>query len=90
MGWIYDEANQKKPETLTVPLQAIRDYVQHSGGAMSAEIVDLDIPLEDRSPAAQAVTELGIQMNGQTIHQGNLSQSPQQVPQALSAVMRNG
>lgn len=90
VGWVYDEANQKKPETLTAPLQTIRDYVQHSGNLVSAEIVDLDVPVEDRSPAAQTVTELGIHVNGQTIHAGNLSQSPEQIPRALSALIRNG
>jgi len=75
-GWVYDENNQQKPETLSVPIQTIRDYVQRSGGIASAEIVDLDVPVEDRAPAAQAVTELGISVDGRPVSTGNLSSAP--------------
>ncbi len=86
VGWVYDEANEVKPETLTVPLQAVRDYVRKSGGAASAEIVNLDVPKEDRSPAAQAVTDLGVSLDGQTLTDGNLSNAPGAVEVALKAV----
>jgi len=76
VGWVYDEANQQKPETLTIPIQAIRDYVRRSGTSVSAEIVNQDIPMEDRSPAAQAVTGLGIRVDGRSLYGGNLSEVP--------------
>ena len=76
VGWVYSEANQQKPETLTMPLQAVRDYVKQSGGTVSAEIVDLDVPVEDRTPAAQAVTSLGIRMDGHPIFGSNVSELP--------------
>ena len=57
-----------------MPLQAIRDYVKQSGGTVSAEIVDLDVPVEDRTPAAQAVTSLGIRMDGHPLFGGNVSE----------------
>ena len=76
VGWVYDEENQRKPETLDAALQAVRDYVARSGGAASAEIVDLDIPAEDRSPAAQGVTELGIVLDNQPVYRGSLSKIP--------------
>ncbi len=76
VGWVYDEANQQKPETLNVPLQAIRDYINHSGGVAAAEIVNLDVPAEDRTPAAQAVTALGIRVDGKPLVTGNVSELP--------------
>ncbi len=76
VGWVYNEANQQKPEALSTPLQAIRDYITHSGESVSAEIVDLDVPVEDRSPAAQSVTSLGVRMDGRTLFGGNLSDTP--------------
>ena len=75
-GWVYDEGNQQKPETLTVALQEIREYVGKSGGIASAEIVNLDVPVEDRSPAARTVTELGIFVDGKPISTGNISSIP--------------
>lgn len=75
-GWVYDEGNQQKPETLTVALQEIREYVGKSGGIASAEIVNLDVPVEDRSPAARTVTELGIFVDGKPISTGNISSVP--------------
>lgn len=75
-GWVYDENNQQKPETLAAPIQSIRDYVRKSGGIVSAEIVNLDVPVEDRAPAAQAVTELGVSVDGQPVSTGNLSSVP--------------
>lgn len=92
-GWVYDDENQQKPETLAVPIQAIRDYVNQSEGAVSAEIVDLDVPAEDRSPAAQGVMDLGIHVDGQYLYGGNLSGapiSPGQIMQALDGAIRNG
>lgn len=75
-GWVYDEANQLKPETLTVPIQKIREYVSKSAGIASAEIVNLDVPVEDRTPAAQAVTALGVRVDGHPISTENLSRVP--------------
>ena len=76
VGWMYDERSQQKPETLNAALQAIRNYVMHSRGAASAEIVDLDVPAEDRSAAARVVTVLGIQVDGRPLYSGSLSTMP--------------
>ena len=75
-GWVYDENNQKKPETLAIAIQRIHYYVEKSGGIASAEIVDLDVPAEDRTPAAQGVTKLGISVDGVPVSSGNLSGEP--------------
>ena len=84
VGWIYDDVNLKNPEALVLPLQTIRDFVKQQGGTVSAEIVDLDVPNEDRSPAARAVTDLGIRFDdlyafnnnftGQVMPQGEITE----------------
>ena len=76
VGWVYNEANQQKPELLNTPLQTIRDYITRSGQSVSAEIVNLDVPVEDRSLAAQAVTHLGVRVDGRSLFGGNLSDTP--------------
>lgn len=86
VGWVYDEANEAKPETLAAPLQAVRDYVGRGGGTVSAEIVDLDVPQEDRSPGAQAVTDLGVSLDGRALTDGNPSDAPGAVEAALKAI----
>lgn len=76
VGWVYNAAYYQHSEALAVPIQAIRDFVKNNSGTVSAEIVDLDVPIEDRSPAARGVTALGIQVDGQTLYGGNLSAAP--------------
>ena len=91
VGWVYDEANQANPNTLTVPLEAVRDFVQRSGGAVSSEIVNLDVPAVDRTAAAQSVTELGMTVDGKPVVTENLSDKPfssQQITQMLAAASK--
>ena len=76
VGWVYDEANQAHPESLETPLQVVRGFVAKSQGKLSAEIVNLDVPVEDRSPAAQKVTELGVNIEGHKIITENPSSRP--------------
>jgi len=71
VGWIYDEATLAHPEILKAALQKIRNYVQQSQGTTSAEIVDLDVPVEDRSPAARKVQFLGVLLDGKLIDKGD-------------------
>jgi len=86
-GWVYNEANQMKPEMLTVPIHAIREFVNRSGASVSAEIVNLDVPVEDRSPTARAVTGLGMRVDGRPIYGANLSDVP--VPEGTIIVRLN-
>jgi hypothetical protein len=76
VGWVYDEANQAHPETLETPLQVVRDSVAKSQGKISAEIVNIDVPTEDRSPAGQKVTGLGVYIDGRTVISDNPSSRP--------------
>ena len=92
VGWVYDEGSQRKPETLGGSIQAVRDFAKKSGGGVSAEIVDLDVPLKDRSPAARTVTDLGIKVDGRTLYRGNLSGmkgAPEIVYGALTGSINN-
>jgi hypothetical protein len=90
VGWVYEEAYYRYPESLVTPIQAVRDFVKNSGGTVSAEIVDIDVPLEDRSPAARAVTDLGLHVDDQYLYGGNLSATPlppEQIMQALNSAI---
>lgn len=78
IGWYYDEVNQPNPKPLQDALQAVKQTVMGSDGQASAEIVDVDVPVQDRSPAAQAVTEPGIALNGvmKSASSGNPGEGP--------------
>ena len=75
-----------QPAILTGPLQVIRDYVNSSKGTVSAEIVNLDIPAEDRSPAAQPVADLGISVDGNPVMPGNFSEMHVTAPDITKAL----
>ena len=64
VGWYYDETNQSNTKPLLAALQAVKALIADSDGHASVEIVDVDVPPEDRSPNAQAVTEAGLGLNG--------------------------
>lgn len=63
MGWVYDRTNQPDPAALAQAIDAVKQGVAASGGRLSAEIVNLDVPPDELSPRAQAVTELGVAIN---------------------------
>jgi len=86
VGWVYDEADQKSPEILTGPLGVIRDYANRSGGLDSAEIVNLDIPAKDRSPAALSVTQPGVYVDGKPALPGSFSEIQVHVPDIIKAL----
>jgi hypothetical protein len=78
VGWSYNEANQQKPQSLVTPLQAVQSYVQKSGGSVSAEIVNTDVPASDRSAAAQSVAGDGVFVDGKPVFKGDVSSAPPQ------------
>ncbi len=65
MGWVYDSANQPDPTALAQAIDAVRQRVAASGGRASAEIVNLDTPLDELSTGASAVSGLGVAVNGE-------------------------
>ena len=84
IGWAYNEANQKNPAALTAPLQAVQSYVQKSGGTVSAEIVNTEVPPSDRSPAAKSVAGDGVFVDGKPVLTGDISAKPP--PQVVGAI----
>lgn len=87
VGWSYNEANQQKPEMLSAPLKAIQAYAQKTGS--SVEIVNTDVPVSDRSPAAQTVTANGVFVDGKPVVSGDLSAKPaQEVVGAVQAAAK--
>ncbi len=86
VGWSYDEADQANPAILNGPLQVVRDYVKTSGGSVSAEIVNLDIPVSDRPPAAKAVTTPGIMVDGKPALPGQFSTMNVRAPDIAKAL----
>lgn len=83
VGWAYTDGSQQKPETLKAPLAAIQGYAQKTGGAVSAEIVNTDVPASDRSPAARAVAP-GVYVDGKPVFSGDISSAPPE--KVLSAI----
>ena len=93
VGWEYDAANQAKPEALTEALAAVAKFVNAQQGTAAAEIADMDVPAAQRSPAAQAVTNLGIAVNGKPVpglatNMGEGSATAANIPGALQAATR--
>ena len=71
VGWVYTEQNQPNTGALAEAIRRISGYAG-KGGTVSAEIVNLDVPPEDRSPAAQAVTTWGVTLDGRPVFEGDL------------------
>ena len=67
VGWVYDEKTMTDPQPLLQALQVVQKVAQASGGTVSAEIVDLDLPSSEVSPSAASVAGLGVAVNGVSI-----------------------
>ena len=64
VGWRYDTVNQADPSQLIQSVDVARQFAKRSSSMVAMEIVDLDVPPANRSPAARAVKTLGITING--------------------------
>ena len=84
VGWIYAAGDAVNQNALQSALAEVRTFAQQSGGGTSAVLVDLDVPAEDRSPAARGVTDLGVDMDGQSVYPQNPSTAP---PGTLTALL---
>jgi hypothetical protein len=67
VGWVYDEKTMADPQPLMQAIQVVQKLAQASGGTISAEIVDLDLPASEVSPNAASVTGLGVAVNGVSV-----------------------
>jgi hypothetical protein len=84
IGWSYNDTNQQKPNALNAPIQAVQTYVQQNGGKVSAEIVNVDVPAADRSPAAQGAAANGVFVDGKPVFKGDIASVP--APTLLKAI----
>ncbi len=86
VGWIYDDTNAVDASKLIAALDEIRTLTRKSGGTASAVLVDLDVPTEDRSPAAQGMVDLGVDVDGSSVYAQNPGDAP---PGTLTAALQS-
>ncbi|MBV9850122.1 MAG: hypothetical protein JO250_10655, partial [Armatimonadetes bacterium] len=67
VGWVYDATTQANWAALTQTLDVARKFAMAHRGKVSLVIADLDVPPEERSPAARTVTEQGFTLNGKPL-----------------------
>lgn len=85
VGWVYEDTDVVNSDRLKAALAEARTFAQKSGGAVSAVIVDLDVPAEDRSPAAQGAANLGVSLDGNSVYAQNPAEA---APGALTAALQ--
>lgn len=85
VGWIHNDTDVVDANKLKAALGEVRAFTLQSGGACSVVLVDLDVPAEDRSPAAKGVTDLGVEVDGQSIYNENPSDA---APGTLTTVLQ--
>lgn len=77
LGWEYNAESQASPQKLSQAVQAIKSIAQNSGGRVSAVIVNVDVPPDERSVPARAISTSGIIFDGQPrsgiVGEGDLS-----------------
>ncbi len=86
VGWVYENTDVVDTGKLKAAFGEVRAFVLQGGGASSVVIVDLDVPTEDRSPAGQAVTSLGVEVDGQSVYDQNPSEA---APGTLTAALQS-
>lgn len=72
VGWTYDAANVAHPVILTQALDVVRNLAKAHPKTVSAVIADVDVPAKNRSPAARAVTGVGLAVNGKLLGTGTM------------------
>lgn len=65
LGWEYSAENQANPQKLSQAIQVVQSIAQKSGGRVAVVIVNVDVPLEERSAPARAMNDAGIVFDGQ-------------------------
>lgn len=64
IGWIYDPANQAKPEDLIKLLIKTQAVAFSSGGSIAVTAADLDLPSQQLTPRERSIPGVGIWVNG--------------------------
>jgi hypothetical protein len=67
VGWTYTPENQAATQNLSQTIAAVKKIAQDSHGAVSVQVVNVDVPAADRSPAAQSVSDVGIMVDGKSV-----------------------
>jgi hypothetical protein len=73
-GWNYDSTNQTNQAQLNSTLSELQEMAKNSHGAVSLQIVDVDVPDDSRSPAARGIHDLGVSINGRQVTNDNLGE----------------
>lgn len=88
-GWQFDSSNQSDPSKVSQSLQALQDAAKKSGGTVSVQAVDVDVPDDARSPATRGIHDVGITVNGKPLVDSNLGDNgvdPSAVSQAINTL----
>ena len=93
VGWVYDAATQANPAALAQTLDVARKFAMAHKNKVSLVTADLDVPPEERSPAARAVTQQGFTLNGkplagQTDNPGEGTIMPEEITYILVETLR--
>jgi len=83
-GWSYNSANQSNSQQLTSTIDELRKVAKSSNGQVSVQIVDVDVPQDQRSPNTRSIQDVGINVNGKPVSNDNLGEG-NSAPQAVSS-----
>lgn len=67
IGWIYDPKTMADPMALRMIAGAIQAWTTSTHGKTSLVMVNLDVPKDQRSPAARNVDQLGLTIDGTSV-----------------------
>lgn len=87
VGWVYNETYQQDPASLQTALSEILKFAQSRSADVALEIVNLDVPAEDLSPAAQQVTQVGVTVDGKPVVNIN-SRTGHDIPENIGTPFR--
>lgn len=94
-GWVYDENVVRDQAMVSQIMGSLQQWASAGGDKVYLEIVNLDMPAEDLSPAAAQVQGLGVTINGSstvmvnghpTDLSGNILQPNMNPPAVMSAI----
>jgi len=83
-GWSYDSSNQADSSKLTSTIAALQNVAKSSNGQVSVQIVDVDLPPDQRSTATKSIQDVGISVNGKPVSGDNLGEGGS-APEAVSS-----
>ena len=91
-GWSYDSANQADSSKLASSIAALQNVAKSSNGQVSVQIVDVDLPADQRSSATQGIQDVGISVNGKPVSADNLGEggsAPEAVSSGVGAMVKH-